>query len=277
MYVDKTRFIKVLEDYPEPYVFFLRPRRFGKSLFVSLLSSYYDIAAKGEFDHLFSGTYIGRDPTPLRNKYYILNFDFSGISTDSKEKLMETFSKSVLISLNLFIQKYCPQCSLIQMDNAPELLLKFFQLVENEIDGPLYVIIDEYDHYANELLGFDLTLFQNSVSKNGFIRKWHEVLKQGTKTSVRKIFATGVSPITLDSLTSGFNIGKNLTRSPKLNEMMGFTGEEVTRLITDTLPEGSITPAMLETMQQYYRGCCTTKMGFPQEDNFHSIERNIAS
>ena len=261
VYVDKTRFIRVLEGYPEPYVFFLRPRRFGKSLFVSLLSSYYDIAAKDEFEHLFSGTDIGKNPTPMKNNYYVLNFDFSGISTESEDILRETFAKSVLKSVNTFIEKYCPQCSPIGMDFAPELLQSFIHIIEREINGPIYVIIDEYDHFANELLSFDLALFQNSVSKNGFIRKWYEVLKQGTKTSVRRIFATGVSPVTLDSLTSGFNIGKNLSRSQKLNEMMGFTAEEVSWLVTETLPAGSRTPAMMGTMQQYYNGYLFSEKG----------------
>ncbi len=253
-YVDKTRFIRVLEDYPEPYIFFLRPRRFGKSLFVSLLSSYYDISLKEEFTHLFLGTDIGENPTPSRNKYYVLSFDFSGVSTDSGKKLSESFSKRVMNSLNNFMRKYSLQIDPLGFDTAPELLALFFQKIEYEIGGPIYVIIDEYDHFANELLGFDLDLFQNTVSKNGFVRKWYEVLKEATKTSVRKIFATGVSPITLDSLTSGFNIGKNLTRSLKLNEIMGFTEEEVTLLMEQTLPEGSITPLMLETMQRYYNG-----------------------
>jgi len=137
----------------------------------------------------------------------------------------------------------------------------FIHIIEREINGPIYVIIDEYDHFANELLSFDLALFQNSVSKNGFIRKWYEVLKQGTKTSVRRIFATGVSPVTLDSLTSGFNIGKNLSRSQKLNEMMGFTAEEVSLLVTETLPAGSRTPAMMGTMQQYYNGYLFSEKG----------------
>ncbi len=261
VYVDKTRFIRVLEGYPEPYIFFLRPRRFGKSLFVSLLSLYYDIAAKDDFNLLFSGTDIGKNPTQMRNKYFILNFDFSGISTDSEEILRESFAKSVFKSVNAFIEKYCPQCSPIEMDFAPELLLIFLKIIEREINGPVFVIIDEYDHFANELLSFDLTLFQNSVSKNGFIRKWYEVLKQGTKTSVRRMFATGVSPITLDSLTSGFNIGKNLSRSLKLNEMMGFTAEEVTWLVAETLPQGSLPPAMMGTIQQYYNGYLFSEKG----------------
>ncbi len=253
-YVDKTRFIRILEEFPEPYIFFLRPRRFGKSLFVSLLSSYYDISLKEEFTHLFSGTDIGENPTPSKNQYYTLTFDFSGISTDYSEKLIDSFSKRVLNSLNNFIRKYSLRIDPLRFDTAPELLAEFFQKIEYEINGPLYIIIDEYDHFANELLGFNLDLFQNTVSKNGFVRKWYEVLKEATKTSVRRIFVTGVSPITLDSLTSGFNIGKNLTRSSKLNEMMGFTEEEVILIMGQTLPKGAITSQMLETMRRYYNG-----------------------
>lgn len=253
-FVDKTRFIRILETYPEPYIFFLRPRRFGKSLFVSFLNCYYDISMESSFEKYFSGTDISKNPTSSRNQYYILNFDFSGIETDSETILRTSFSRKTTDSLNEFIRKYVPHLPPLTVDDAPYLLSHFFKIISPEIDGPIYVIIDEYDHFANELLGFNLNLFQNTVSKNGFVRKWYEVLKEATKTSVRRIFATGVSPITLDSLTSGFNIGINLTRSPKLNEMMGFTEEQVTQLVRQTLPEGSITTEMLETMQQYYHG-----------------------
>jgi len=140
-------------------------------------------------------------------------------------------------------------------------LSHFFKAKIIDINGLIYVIIDEYDHFANELLSFNLQLFQDSISKNGFVRKWYEVLKEATETSVRKIFATGVSLITLDSLTSGFNIGKNITRSPKLNEMMGFTEEEVTWLIGQTLSKGTITEQMLVTMKRYYNGYLFSEKG----------------
>lgn len=254
VYVDKTRFIRVLEDFPEPYVFFLRPRRFGKSLFVSMLGSYYDINGEEKFDLYFSGSDIGRSPTSNKNRYYVLNFDFSGIITDSDETIKRSFSKKTCDSLNDFIRTYCPHLPLFEVDDAPTLLSHFFSMIPHEIDGPVYVMIDEYDHFANELLSFDPVLFQDIVSHNGFVRKWYEVLKEATKRSVRRVFATGVSPVTLDSLTSGFNIGKNLTRSPKLNEMMGFTEDEVLSLIQSTLPPDNISPDMLQTLRGYYNG-----------------------
>ena len=121
------------------------------------------------------------------------------------------------------------------------------------MNGKVFVIIDEYDHFANELLSFNLTLFQETISRQGFIRKWYEALKIGTQTMVARIFVTGVSPITLDSLTSGFNISANLTRNPKLNGMMGFTEQEIIWLMEQIVPGEDIS-LKLPIMRQYYNG-----------------------
>lgn len=253
-FVDKTCFIRILEDNSDPYIVFLRPRRFGKSLFVSILNYYYDISEKDHFERFFLETNIGRNPTPARGSFYILNFDFSGIETDSIEKLRASFFLKTSNSLLQFNERYKINLNLIETGSSAGLLSEFFSKVSGKINRPIYVIIDEYDHFANELLSFNFSLFQDSITENGFIRKWYEVLKEATKTVVRKIFITGVSPITLDSLTSGFNIAKNLTRSPRLNEMMGFTEDEVRHLISHTLPEELIPPDMGDILRQYYNG-----------------------
>ncbi len=261
LYVDKTRFIRVLEENQEPFVFFLRPRRFGKSLFVSLLSNYYDRLQKGHFDEFFTGTDIWKNPTSKRGSYYILNFDFSGISTSSENQLVESFSRKIHNYLNLFLAKYDIPITLQTHSSPADVLAEFFSLVSTRIEGQIYVIVDEYDHFAHELLGFDIDLFHQSLGGNGFIRKWFEVLKEATTTVVGRIFATGVSPITLDSLTSGFNIARDLTRSPRLHEMMGFTESEVTWLIHEALPEELIFPGMMETLREYYDGYCFSEDG----------------
>lgn len=234
VYVDKTSYIEKLENYDSPYIFFLRPRRFGKSLFTSVLANYYDVNEKDNFKKLFGDTYIGEKGTKGRNNYYVLKFNFTGLNTDTKEDLEKTFKRTIKDSFDRFIGRYNLEVHYIQEGTAASIFENFLTRVSGKIQGPIYVIIDEYDHFANELLSFQTNLFSEIVSKTGFVRKWYEVLKKGTETIVRRIFATGVSPITLDSLTSGFNIGDNITRNPIFNEMMGFTEKEVRKLIADT-------------------------------------------
>ncbi len=253
VYVDKTKYIRVLEDYPAPYQFFLRPRRFGKSLFVSVLNYYYDINEKDKFPEIFNGTEIGSEPTAKRSSYYILNFDFSAIPTGREEELQAGFSSRVSESITQFCDQYNLSLSLPQSGSPAEMLTGFFSRLPTTMNGRVFVIIDEYDHFANELLSFNLHLFQETISRQGFIRKWYEALKIGTKKYVARIFATGVSPITLDSLTSGFNISANLTSHPKLNEMMGFTEQEVIWVMKQTVPGEEIS-LKLPIMRQYYNG-----------------------
>ncbi|PWR72496.1 AAA family ATPase [Methanospirillum stamsii] len=253
-YVDKTRYIRILEDYPSPYLFFLRPRRFGKTLFVSMISSYYDIAEKDNFQRLFSDTEIGMEPTEKRNSYYVLSFNFSGISSESESQLESSFIRKTSNSLFSFINRYHLEITLSDNGSAADQLSEFFTILGAKIHGSVYVTIDEYDHFANELLSFNIPVFQSTIGRNGFIRKWYEILKEATQTIVHRIFATGVSPVTLDSLTSGFNIGRNVTRFHQLHEMMGFTREEISILISRTLPKGTVNPEISKCLQEYYNG-----------------------
>ncbi|KYH35573.1 putative AAA-ATPase [Clostridium tepidiprofundi DSM 19306] len=235
VFIDKTRYIEKLENYHAPYIFFLRPRRFGKSLFTSVLSNYYDIKEKDNFEKLYGNTYIGKRPTKEKNSYCILRFNFSGLRTDTKESLEESFTLAIRKGLDEFIRNYNIKVDYVKDTFVSSMFDSFLSNVKYEIDKPIYVIIDEYDHFANELLSFKPELFSDSISKTGFVRKWYEVLKIGTETIIQRIFATGVSPIALDSMTSGFNIGKNLTREANFNEMMGFTEYEVRELIKKTV------------------------------------------
>lgn len=257
LYIDKTNFIEKIENYHSPYLFFLRPRRFGKSLFTSVLANYYDIKEKENFDKLFGETYIGKNPTAERNSFYILKFNFTGLTTDTKEKLEESFIKIIKESFDNFISDYNLQITYSQEGAAASIFENFLSKVRRSVDGPLYVIIDEYDHFANELLSFQTELFSEIISKTGFVRKWYEVLKKGTESIVKRIFATGVSPITLDSLTSGFNIASDITRHPYFNEMMGFTKDEVIEIIEKTvrkpLEEERLTE-LIEILQKNYNG-----------------------
>ncbi|MCK4257977.1 MAG: AAA family ATPase [Halanaerobiales bacterium] len=255
IYVDKTKYIELLESYGEKYIFFLRPRRFGKSLFLSMLARYYDINTRDDFNKLFAGLYIGQHSTPLANSFYILNFNFSGINTSSQERLLNDYSLVVQEELNNFLKRYDLDFKYETTGLPSSVMRSFLSRVQFEINGKIYVFIDEYDHFANELLSFQTEVFEETISKTGFVRKWYEVLKIGTQNGlIDRMFVTGVSPITLDSLTSGFNIASNLTRDKNLNEMMGFTEEEVVDLLKIILKETDSIEMLLPTLRKYYNG-----------------------
>ena len=255
-YVDKTKYIEKLENLPETSIMFLRPRKFGKTLFTSVLENYYDKRKSDKFESLYKNTYIGKNPTKLKNSYCILRFNFSGIDTSTEEETIRCFKNSTIESIKLFIGKYNIDFYINENQEAEEILNSLFTAFSlQKNDEKIYVIVDEYDHFANELLGFYPERFRTLVSKNGKVRKWYEILKKGTETIVDRIFITGVAPITLDSLTSGFNIGKDITQDVRFNDMMGFTKEELVEILnSQEIPIGEqekILPIMKENYDGY--------------------------
>ncbi len=257
LYVDKTRYIELLESCDAPYIFFLRPRRFGKSLWISLLHYYYDKVRTDEFEQIFEGTYIATNPTSFKNQYYVLRFDFSGINTSTQDRLLNDFTKKVIESLEKFEATYNLHLHFNKTGMPSSIFDSFLSKAQTTLDGSIYVLIDEYDHFANELLSFQVEVFEEVVSKAGFVRKWYEVLKIGTGMGlVTRIFATGVSPITLDSLTSGFNIASDLTRDLNLHAMSGFTQAEVCSLLMETIGRQADIDAVMPDLQKYYNGYC---------------------
>ena len=254
-YVDKTMYIEKLENLAEPYIMFLRPRKFGKTLFTSVIENYYDIKKKEKFEKLFGETYIGKNPTKLKNSYYILRFNFSGINTNNDETTMKGFKKEVSSSIRLFVDNYKMDFYINEDDEAENILDNLFKAFRiQKAEKKIYVIIDEYDHFANELLGFRPDQFKNLVSKNGQVRKWYEILKKGTESVVDRIFITGVAPITLDSMTSGFNIIKDETQDRTFNEMMGFTEEELKILMKEQEISEEEQKELLPIMKENYDG-----------------------
>ena len=234
IYVDKTMYIEKLENLADRTIMFLRPRKFGKTLFTSVLENYYDINKREEFETLFSNTYIGKNPTPSKNSYCILRFNFSGIDTSTVEDTIIGFKRKVTTSIEVFTKRYGLNFYINENDTAEGILdnlFKAFYIQKSE--EKIYVIIDEYDHFANELLGFKTEEFKNLVAKNGKIRKWYEILKKGTESVVDRIFITGVAPITLDSTTSGFNIALDITKDIEFNDMLGFSKEDVKYLMDE--------------------------------------------
>ena len=254
-YVDKTMYIEKLENLAEPYIMFLRPRKFGKTLFTSTLENYYDFKKTNKFEELYGDTYIGKNPTKLRNSYYILKFNFSGIDTTNEETTIKGFKSKVASSIKMFVEKYELDFYINMQDEAENILDNLIKAFNIQKKGEkIYVIIDEYDHFANELLGFNTNQFKSLVSKNGKVRKWYEILKEGTESVIDRIFITGVAPITLDSLTSGFNISSDKTQDERFNEMMGFTEIELRKLMSEQNISEEKQEEIIPVMRENYDG-----------------------
>jgi len=264
-YVDKTRFIRNIEEKGN-YLFFIRPRRFGKSLFLSILESYYDIVLKDRFDFLFKGTEIYKKPSAERNRYMVLTLDFSMVNPDTA-RVEEAFIDYVRETAFSFLVKYEKLLDidlqeakeeLFAKKSAPEVLVILLNFCKRK-EQKLYVIIDEYDNFANTILSTaGEKLYRDITHGEGFLRAFFNVLKGGTSRTnapISRLFMTGVSPITLDDVTSGFNIAGNISLDPDLNEMMGFTRREVEAVIEYYKLTGKInhsTPELMEIMSRWY-------------------------
>ena len=262
LYVDKTRFLHQLER--ERFAFLIRPRRFGKSCWVSLLESYYDRNRTDRFETLFAGTDIGRQPTVNRHRYVILRFDFSAFD-DTLETLRERFETYCLIVLRYALEANAdlfPEAMIDRILSYPSIDGKLNELFKFAAKQgiPLYVLIDEYDNFANTILAYRGTEAYHSFTHGGgFYRNFFATLKAGAGQGggVERMFITGVSPITMDDVTSGFNIGKNVSLHPEFNELLGFTENEV-RTVLEIYRECGVfeqdVDAALDMMRQWYDG-----------------------
>ncbi len=266
LYVDKTRYIEILEN-DAPYQFFIRPRRFGKSLFISMLECYYDINKKDDFESLFRDLYISENLTDKRNSYLVLKINFSSVvSSQGKERLIESFDESVIKAVkSFFTQKYY---DIFQKDNIDKEFnnaidaLRYLNYEALSKKASVFVLIDEYDNFANDLISVDKSLYYDIISSHGYVRTFYKMLKEATSDTVKRIFMTGVSPIMLDDLTSGFNITTNLTLELRYNEILGFTEEELRLLIENyTLPNNLEVEHIIKDLKQYYNGYLFSKRG----------------
>ena len=237
LYVDKTRFLRRLEQ--EHYVFLIRPRRFGKSLWVSLLENYYDRFWAGDFDATFAGTDVGRNPTGEQSRYVTLRFNFSMVD-DKLETLEREFETYCLIELRGRLRRHpdlFPEAAVRDILAPPSIANKLSELFQYAGDHgiPLYVLIDEYDNFANTVLAHHgAEAYESFTHGGGFFRNFFATLKGGADRSgggIDRLFITGVSPVTMDDVTSGFNIGTNISLEPDFNEMVGFTEAEVRNLV----------------------------------------------
>ena len=206
-YVDKTMYLEKLENAKEQLVY-LRPGRFGKSLFTSMMFYYYDVNSKDLFDRLFKDTYVGSNPTNNKNSYYVLKFDFSGMTAQGKDgkELEKTFKNSVLRAIDLFNDNYKTSIE-VDYSNSPDDMLAEFITKFNSLDlaHKLYIIIDEYDNFTNSILEGNGERFKSIVGNEGFIKNFYAIIKKYAGYGiVDRVFITGICPITLDSMTTGF-------------------------------------------------------------------------
>ena len=230
-YVDKTIYLPLLEEQPSN-LFFIRPRRFGKSIFLSMLRAYYDIAQREKFDKRFGNLWIGSRPTRLQGTFQILFLDFSRASGGSGT-LAENFDRYCCMVMDLFgmsYESYYFPGFAQEMKAQPDFVskLNYLNLHAAETGAHLYLIIDEYDNFTNQLLtAYNDPLYEEVTTNDSFLRTFFKVIKAGIgEGSIRTCFCTGVLPVTMDDLTSGYNIAEILTLEPNFLNMLGFTYEE---------------------------------------------------
>ena len=259
-FVDKTGFIEVIDHLDTKYPVLLRPRRFGKTTFVQMLLCFYDISIKDKYNEIFKGTNIIGKNLPTHNTYHVINFDFSGVSGDNSKDLITNFNHKLAEAFTNFNRRYPDfnfNCE--QEELSPSAFIgKFFSHYEMYAKAKnLYILIDEYDNFANDVLSNNRDLFKTITQSNGFLKDFYKTIKTFTNTVVAKTFITGVSSVSLDSLTSGFNIAKNVTCHPRLNEFAGFTKDELVGLIeklVDTKAFNTTADAIAEKMRNAYNG-----------------------
>ena len=260
-YVDKTMFLSELESQPRTQIF-IRPRRFGKSLFISMMRAYYDKANADRFDELFGSLWVGKHPTPLRNKYQVLYLDFSQIG-GSIDQLADKCNEYIRRCLDSFVRRYTddyPEYFIKDYFESKDATDKLVLITRNakELRIPLFLIIDEYDNFTNVVLNEQGEAMYHAITHaDGFYRD----LFKKFKGNFDRIFLTGVSPVTLDDLTSGFNIGWNLSTHPALDKMLGFSTDDVRTMFNyykevGMLPAHCNVEAMIEEMRPWYDNYC---------------------
>lgn len=253
-YVDKTSYLKELEDSDKKLIY-LRPRRFGKTLFTSMMYYYYDINSSDKFDTLFKDTAIYKEPTKNKNNYYVLKLDFSGMAIDRRniEDIEAQFIEKIVTGIRKFIKYYDLDMDINYNGRANQIILRFLSSFESLfLDKKIYVIIDEYDKFTNAILEGDADLFKSILGKDGFVRAFYEPLKEYSGAVIDRIFITGVCSISVDAMTSGFNVATNITNDNTFNAMTALTHAEVRKLISDV--DNNKQEEIFNTMLEYYDG-----------------------
>lgn len=277
-YVDKTVYIPQIED-ANKYFFYIRPRRFGKSLTLSMLRHYYDVLAKDNFEKWYGGLYIGEHPTPERNSYLVIYLNFAVVNAELK-----SYRKSLDAHCSTEFESFCRKYAAWLPDDIWEKTEAKDGAVEQldylykrcaECGQQIYLFIDEYDHFTNKILSEPACLndYKSETHGTGYLRSFFDTVKSGTDSSIKRCFVTGVSPVTMDDLTSGFNIGTNYSLSPEFNELTGFTEEDVREMLTyysTTCEFHHTIDELIERMKPWYDNYCFAKQSYGRTTMYNS-------
>ena len=263
-YVDKTRYLSQLEE-TGTFLFLIRPRRFGKSSFLTVLECYYDMARNEEFDFLFQGTHIADHPTPEKNSHLILKFNFSQVNPDL-DKVEASFHAHARNCFFFFEKKYREfleddYFEMMESHQETHEKLEFLLSYVGSKGLKVYVLIDEYDNFTNTILSTaGQEKYHELTHGAGFLRFFFNVLKGAADqadSGISRMFITGVSPVTMDDVTSGFNIGRNISLHPAFNELLGFTEQNVIEILEYYKDNGMVLPDIdgtLKLMRDWYDG-----------------------
>ena len=263
LYIDRTDRIPLMEE-AGGQLLFLRPRRFGKSLWLSTLENYYDLAKADRFEAIFGGLAVGRNPTPRRNGYYVMTWDFSAVDTQGDvDHIRRALYRHIDVCINRFLGRY-PE--LDRIDLTDDAIANFQALVSaiDKTDRKLYLLIDEYDNFANEAMvnrspGADR--YRDLVSGEGVLRSLFKAVKSTARgQGLDRVFMTGVSPVVMSDISSGYNIIKTVSHQPEYNDLCGFTAGELSGILDRVAGECGLsrerTREAMETMRAFYNGYC---------------------
>ena len=278
-YVDKTPFIEQIEE-SNKYFFFIRPRRFGKTLTLSMLENYYDINKKDKFEEIFGKLYIGQNPTPEHNTYLIIHLNFAEVAAG-----LDDYKDGLDNHCSLVFNFFCDIYAHILPAGIKEGLEKLTDAVSQlrflcqkcqEVGKKIYLFIDEYDNFTNMILAHEehLVRYRNQTHGEGYLRQFFNTIKGAAGNTLGRVFVTGVSPVTMDDLTSGFNIGTNYSLSPDFNELTGFTEEEVREMLDyygSVLPFNHTTDELIKVMKPWYDNYCFAEERYGETTMYNSV------
>ena len=269
-YVDKTHYIPLIEN-ANKYFFYIRPRRFGKSLTISMLHHYYNILEADKFEKWYGDLYIGKHPTPERNSYLIIYLNFAVVNAELNS-YRQSLDAHCNTEFNFFCDvyaQYLPEGIKEEMNKKKGAIEQLDYLYKECIktNQQIYLFIDEYDHFTNKILSEPSCLedYKSETYGTSYLRSFFDTVKAGTDSTIKRCFVTGVSPVTMDDLTSGFNIGTNYSLSPEFNEMTGFNEEEVRAMLdyyATTCQFHHSTDELIEAMKPWYDNYCFSEKSY---------------
>lgn len=267
-------YLSLIEQMPN-YLFLTRPRRFGKSVFISMMRTYYDILQRNNFEKYFGDLWIASHPTDQRNRFQVLYFDFSKAGCSGvSDGLMASFNEYCGLVINQFADDYASfyepdfKSTIESISNA-KAKLAYIEIKAKSKGYPLYLIIDEYDNFTNVILSeHGQKMFHDLTHASGFYR---EYFKQ-YKGMFDRIFLMGVSPVTLDDLSSGYNIDWNISTDCRFNAMMGFSETGVRKMFQYYQDSSMLTgdvEAMIAGMKPWYDNYCFARMSLNDDRVFN--------